>query len=146
MFRKKARRRSLKGYEGANLLVFLFVMVALGVFVSWVFQYYKSAGERAPSTSDDHKGIVSEALAPGSDVGIFYLDTNVSPTTRQYQNRLEIPPTDDGLVQGLFDITGVVGVVVDQKLIMIQKSPSVRWEAIRPAAREVISNHLHMHH
>jgi len=43
-------------------------------------------------------------------------------------------------------VNGVVEVVVDQKLIILQKSPSARWETIESSAREVIRNHLHMHY
>jgi hypothetical protein len=140
-----AQRKSLKRYELTNLVFFLSVIVALGVFVAFVFQYYKNAGHKPASASDDG-GIRSEVVLSGSDSCIFYLGTRLSEGTRRYRSPDEIPATDDGLVRGLFDIPGVVEVVVDQTLVILQKSPSARWEAIQAGAREVIRNHLHMHH
>jgi hypothetical protein len=135
----------LRKYEWTNLLFFVLIMMALGVFVALVFQSYSNPNRGRSKESGSTGGVLSEVVAPGSDTCIFYLGTALSPTTRRYLSRMEIPATDDGLVSGLFGITGVESVVVDQRLIMLNKSPSARWEAIQPQAREVINKHLHMH-
>jgi len=132
----------LRSYEWTNLLFFLLLIVALGVFVAIVFRIY-STPEESPAKSED--GILSEIVAPGSDICIFYVGSRLTDVSRKYQSRLQIPPTDDGLVKGLFDIPGVIGVTIDQRMVMISKSPEARWEAIQPGAREVIRNHLHLH-
>jgi Scaffold protein Nfu/NifU N terminal len=143
MFRKKsgARKKSLKGYEWTNLLVFLFFIAALAVFVSFVFQSYKHRGEKPPQEFAD-EGVLSTIVAPGSDTCIFYLGTKLSETNQTYRSRLEIPVTDDGLVRDLFAVEGVSEVVIDQRLVMIQRAPGARWEAIQPAVREVLNNRI----
>ena len=90
--------------------------------------------------------MVSDAVGAGSDVGIFYLDTKLSETTRQYRSRLEIPVTDDGLVRELFALPGVEEVTIDQKVIMIKKNGSARWESIQPGVRRIVKDHLHIHY
>jgi hypothetical protein len=138
-------RNKLRKYEATNLLFFLTVILALVLFVSWVFQSYKSRNERVSNADAKEGGIVSEVVSPVSDSCIFYLGTNMSEVTLTYRSRLEIPVTDDGLISGLFEIPGVVGVVVDRKVLMLQKSPSARWESVQAAAREIINDHLHLH-
>ncbi len=140
----KSGRHVLRRYEGTNLLFFLVFILALGVFVAWVFRSYKSPNAVIPSEPDD-RGILSEVVTPGSETCVFYLGTKLSETNRQYRSRTDIPVTDDGLVAGLFAIPGVDVIVVDQKLVMLQKTSMVRWEKIQPSAREVIKSHLHMH-
>ncbi len=142
--RKKAGRTVLKKYEGTNLVFFLFFILALGAFVSWVFQSFKSPNAITPDESAG-EGILSEVVTPDSETCVFYLGTRLSERNHQYRSRADIPPTDDGLVAGLFGIPGVDVIVVDQKLIMLQKAPLARWEKIRASAREVIKGHLHMH-
>lgn len=140
----KSGRHVLRRYEGTNLLFFLVFILALGVFVAWVFRSYKSPNAVTPS-EPDNRGILSEVVTPGSETCVFYLGTRLSETNRQYRRRTDIPVTDDGFVAGLFAIPGVDVVVVDQKLVMLQKTSMVRWEKIQPSAREVIKSHLHMH-
>jgi len=140
------RIKSLKGYEGANLLLFLFVIVILAVFVSFVFKSYKDAGQVPSGASGENEGILSEVVSPATDTCVYYLGTKLTETRHQHRNRLEIPVTDDGLVRGLFEIPGIEAVTVDQRLIVIQKTPSATWDAIQPGVREIIKNHLHMHH
>ena len=142
--KKKIGRNVLRKYEGTNLLFFLFFILALGVFVSWIFQSFRSPNTFTPKEAAE-EGILSEAVTPESETCVFYLGTRLSERNHQYRSRADVPPTDDGLVTGLFGIPGVDVVVVDQKLIMLQKSSSARWEKIRPSAREVIEDHLHMH-
>ena len=144
MTKSKSGRQSLRDYEITNLLFFLCVIVALGLMVSIVFHYYG-----APKDDDvdgSEKGVISESLSTGSDVGVFYLGTKVSEASHQYRSRLEIPVTDDGLVRDLFAIPGVESVTIDQKMIMLKKTPSASWESIQPGVREIIRNHLHMHY
>lgn len=135
-------RRTLKGYEGINLVVFLLVLVGLGVFVALVFQYY-----RAPNVkeSEGEKGVLSTATIPGSDGCMFYVGTELSQTKLRYTSAEAIAATDDGFVRDLFAIPGVVEVVIDHSLVVLHKSPGARWEPIQPAAREVIKKHLHLH-
>ncbi|HYK91859.1 MAG TPA: NifU N-terminal domain-containing protein [Acidobacteriota bacterium] len=142
--RQKAGRHVLRRYEGGNLLFFLGFILALGIFVSWVFQSYRSPNAVVPPESPE-KGILSEIVTPGSETCVFYLGTKLSETNHRYRSRTEIPATDDGLVAGLFGIPGVEVIVVDGKMLMLQKSPLTRWERIQPSAREVIKSHLHMH-
>ena len=138
-------RNVLKRYEVKNLLFFLLFIGALAVFVALVFKWYGDSGKKSPRSTKDN-GIVSEAVSPAADLCLFYLGTQISTSNRRYRSMLEIPPTDDGLVRGLFAVSGVSEVIVNQRLIVIQKSPAARWETIRPGVREVIAQHLHMHH
>jgi hypothetical protein len=142
MSRKK--RNVLRRYEGANLLFFLAFAVVLAGFVAWVFQSYRDPGVVTPEESGEGGGVVSELISP-DDSCIFYLSTKLSESGRRYRGKAEIPPTDDGLVRNLFGVEGVTGVVVDQKMVILQKWPTARWEAIQPQAKEVINSHLHMH-
>ncbi len=89
---------------------------------------------------------MSESLSPESDVGVFYLGTKLSETTRQYRSRLEIPVTDDGLVRDLFALPGVEEVTINQAMIMLKKTTSSRWESIQPGVRIIVKNHLHLHY
>jgi len=139
------RPGTLKRYEGGNLLFLLLVVIALGVFVSYVFVAYRSPGKRL-SWSDEVAGVLSDATAPDSDVCMFYLGTRVSEAALRYEDPEAIPATDDGLVRDLFSIPGVVEVVVDKTLVILRKSPAVPWERVRPSAREIINHHLHAHH
>ncbi len=137
-------RKTLARYEGMNLLFFLGCILVLGVFVSYVFQMYRNAGLRPPKDIDEN-GIVSEVVSTTAESGLFYLGTRLTESSRVYHNPGEIPSNDDGLVRDLFAIPGVVEVQVDQRLIVLRKSPSAHWEEIQPGAREVIGRHLHMH-
>jgi cbb3-type cytochrome oxidase subunit 3 len=139
-----AGSKSLKKYELTNLIFFLTLIAALGVLVSFVFHYYGSGNKKNLDESD--MGVVSDALGPDSDVGLFYLSTKLSETSRQYRSRIEIPPTDDGLVRELFAIPGVEEVTIDQRIIIIKKTTSARWEGIRPSVRQIVKNHLHLHY
>jgi hypothetical protein len=69
----------------------------------------------------------------------------LTATQHKYHTRQEIPLTDDGLAKGLFDIPGVTEVTIDKAMVVLQKAPKAHWEEIRPAARDIISTHLHMH-
>ena len=131
-------------YEGTNLLFFLVFILALGVFVAWVFQSYKTRGER-PERAHADDGIVTEAVSETSGSCLFYLGAKVSEKSSTYMGPSDIPHTDDGMVKDFFSIPGVVEVTVDQRLIVLQKAPSAHWEEIQPAAREIIRNHLHLH-
>jgi hypothetical protein len=139
-----AGRKSLKKYEITNLLFFLTLIVALGVLVSFVFRFY---GTRSDESADESEiGVVSDALGAGSDVGLFYLDTKLTETSRQYRSRLEIPATDDGLIRDLFAIPGVEEITIDQRMIVLKKNASARWESIGPGVRRIVKNHLHLHY
>jgi len=139
-----AGRKSLKKYELTNLLFFVVLIIALGVLVTFVFRHYGKRNEIASEESD--MGVVSDALGPGSDVGLFYLGTKLSEASRQFRSRLDIPVTDDGFIRELFDIPGVEEITLDQRMLMIKKTTSVRWESIQPAVRQAVKNHLHLHY
>jgi hypothetical protein len=136
-------RRSLKKYEITNLLFFLVLMIALGVLVFFVFRYYGNGGRT--SEEDSAPGIVSEAVSEGTNVGIFYLGTRLTETTHQYQSRLQISATDDGLIRDLFSLPGVEEITLNPTTLLIKKNGSVRWESIQSGVRTIVGNHLHQH-
>lgn len=139
----KARGRSLKKYERSNLLFFLFIIIALGVLVSFVFRHYGTRNQDLAEESD--AGVVSESLSPGSDVGLFYLGTKLSETSHEYRSRLEVPVTDDGLLADLFSLPGVEEITLNQRIIVVRKRSSTGWEAIQPGVRRIVREHLHTH-
>jgi hypothetical protein len=140
----QAPKRSLKKYEITNLLFMLFLIMALGVLVTFVFRYY---GNRGMDTSDGNSvGVVSDAVGAGSDVGIFYLDTKLSETTHSYRSQIQIPVTDDGFLREVFALPGVEEVTIDQKVVMIKKYSSARWELIQSGVRRIVKEHLHIHY
>lgn len=139
-----AGRKSLKKYEVTNLLFFLVLIIALGVLVTFVFRFYGSRNNA--STGNGEKGIVSEALFPGSDIGMFYLGTKIFETSSLYRSPLDIPVTDDGFLRELFSIPGVLEITVDRRSIMIKKESSVPWESIRPLVKQTVDRHLHLHY
>jgi hypothetical protein len=141
--RASGGRRSLKRYEVANLLFFLTIIVVLGILVTFVFHYYGTKDQKIPD--DDNQGVISAALSDGSDVGVFYLGTRISEVSLQYQSRLEIPVTDDGLIASLFSLPGVEGITINQSVIMIRKSHDVSWRQIQPGVDRIVNEHLHMH-
>ncbi len=138
-----AGRKNLSRYEGVNLLFFLAIMVALGVFVSAVFLYYRGT-PKGPS-ADDRPGILSESVVPGIEACMFSLGTKITETNRRYVGVQDVSVMDDGLVRDLFAIPGVTEVVVDRTMIMLHKAPSAEWDNIQRDARQVINRHLHMH-
>ena len=98
-------------------------------------------------TSDQSEaGVISDELNPGSDMGIFYLGTKLTESSRQYRSRLDIPVTDDGLVRDLFGLPGVEELTIDQKMIIVKKSTGTHWEEIQPGVRRIVKNHLHIHY
>jgi hypothetical protein len=140
----RAGRRSLKKYEITNLLFFLGIIAALAVLVTFVFRYYGTRNQ-LPDTESD-MGVISEALSPGSDVGLFYLGTKLSEASHQYRSRLEIPVTDDGLLKELFALPGVEEITLDQRVIVVRKINSAPWESIQPGVRRIVKSHLHIHY
>jgi hypothetical protein len=139
-----AGRRSLKKYELTNLFFFLGLIAVLGILVTFVFRHY--GNQNRDGFEEGERGIVSEALYPGSDIGVFHIGTKLFESGRQYRNPMEIPVTDDGFLKELFAIPGVEEVSVDQKSIMIRKTTSVPWESIRPRVQQIVMQHLHMHY
>lgn len=144
MSKSPGGKKSLKRYEITNLLFILVLMVALGVVVTFVFRYYGNRGME--SSGGSAAGVVSDAVGAGSDVGIFYLDTKLSETTRRYRSRLEVTITDDGLLKELFALPGVEEITIDQKVLMIKKNGSARWEPIQSGVRRIVKDHLHIHY
>ena len=100
----RAHGRSLKKYEIKNLLFIVVLILALGVLVTFVFRHYGTRSQ--DSSGESTLGVISESVGAGSDVGVFYLDTKLSETTRRYRSRLEITVTDDGLVRELLPCGG----------------------------------------
>jgi Scaffold protein Nfu/NifU N terminal len=109
-----------------------------------VFRHYGNRNQQ--SSEQTELGVISDALSDGSDMGLFYLDTRLSETTRQYRSRLEIPATDDGLVNELFNLPGIEEVTIDQQTIILKKNGSARWDAIQSRVRQIVKNHLHTHY
>jgi hypothetical protein len=142
--KNRAGGRSLKKYELTNLLFILVLIVALGILVTFVFRYYGKQGQDI--SGENSVGVVSDSVSPGSDVGLFYLDTKLSEVTRQYRSRIEIPITDDGLLRELFALPGVEEITIDQKVIMIKKNGSARWDGIQSSVRRIVRDHLHIHY
>jgi hypothetical protein len=140
---KSRSGKSLKGYELTNLLFFLVLIVAFGVLVTFVFRHYGTRNQE--QSEGDAVGVVSEAVGSGSDIGLFYLDTKLSERTLRYRSRLEIPATDDGLVRDLFSLPGIEEVTIDQKVIILKKNGSARWESIQAGVRRIVKEHLHIH-
>jgi hypothetical protein len=141
---RKSGRGTLEQYELTNLLFILVLIVALGVLVALVFNHYRTLDD-GPS-GDENPGIVSEAFDASSDVGMLYLGTKISENSHRYQSRIDIPVTDDGLLKELFSLPEIDEVTINQKTIMLKKSSSARWEAISPAVRRIVGNHLHIHY
>jgi hypothetical protein len=139
-----AGRRSLKKYEITNLLFFLTLIIALGVLVVFVFRSYGTRNQEVDSESG--AGVLTANLNPASDIGIFYLGTALSQASLQYRNRIDIPATDDGLIRDLFSLEGVDEVTVIQKMIILRKNSTVRWEGINTGVRQIVNNHLHLHY
>lgn len=139
----RAPKRSLKKYEITNLLFILVLILALGVLVTFVFRYYGQRGME--SSGDNAVGVVSDAVGAGSDVGAFYLDTKLSETIHLYRSAMEVPVTDDGFIRALFALPGVEEVRIDQKVLMITKYNSARWEPIQSGVRRIVKDHLHLH-
>ncbi len=144
MSNARSGRRSLKKYELTNLLFFVLLIVALGVLVAFVFRYYGTRPIGAEPESD--MGVVSTSLSSTSDVGMFYLGTKLAETSHQFRSRLEVPVTDDGLLKDMFDIPGVEEITLGERIIVIRKSNSARWEGIEPGVRRLVKNHLHIHY
>jgi hypothetical protein len=139
-----ANRRSLKKYELTNLLFFLTLIIALGILVTVVFRHY---GTRNTGTPDESEaGVISDQLNPDSDVGMFYLGTKLTESSRLYRNMTDIPVTDDGLVRDLFNLPGVEEVTIDQRMLIVKKTNGTRWEGIQPGVRQIVKNHLHLHY
>ena len=139
----RSGRRSLKRYEITNLLFFLTIIVVLGVLVTFVFRYYGTRNQEIP---DEAKlGVVSAALSDTSDVGVFHLGTRISETSLQYRSRLDIPVTDDGLIEALFSLPGVEEITINQSVIMIRKYTSVQWMYIQQGVDRIVKDHLHIH-
>jgi hypothetical protein len=142
---KPYKGRALKGYEASNVLFLLAALIAFGALFTYVLKNYRS-----PSASDRKAtaagiGILNEVFSPDNETCVFYLSAPLSAASRAYRSKLDIPATDDGLIAGLFDLPGVTEVVVNQKVVMIKKSPAARWEVVQSGAREIISAHPHLH-
>jgi len=140
----RSGRRSLKKYELSNLLFFVVLIVALGVLVTFVFRFYGTRNTGPEPESD--AGVVSESLAAGSDVGMFFLGNKITETDHQFRSRLEIPVTDDGFLRQLFDLPGVEEITLNQTSILIRKNTSTRWESIQPGVHRIVKEHLHIHY
>ena len=138
------RGRTLKRYEVQNLIFFLCFILALGGLGAYVFQSYKDRDKEPPKPFDPN-GILTEVVSQASNSCYFYLGTKLTESNRKYRNKSEIGTNDDGFIKDLFDISGVIEVQVDQQMVVLQKSTKAHWEEIQPAAREVITAHLHMH-
>ena len=132
----------LRRYEGMNLLFFLGFILVLGGFVFYIFHSYKSENDKLTRTVEADTGIQSVVLSTVTNSCLFYLADKLTDPSHTYHSAHEIPANDDGLLKDLFDISGVTQVVVEERLIVVSKSPSSHWETIQPTAKEVIINYL----
>jgi hypothetical protein len=129
-------RKTLRRYEGLNLVLLLLAVVALTLFSTWVFQYYGNPDEGSGS----QKEILSEVFTD-SDVCMFTVGARLTHTAHRYQSPAEII-TSDPLARKLFGIPGVIEVAIHEKSVVLRKLSSARWETIKPAARGIITDYL----
>jgi len=129
-------RKVLRRYEGLNLVLLLFAVVALTIFSTWVFQFYSNPDQEG----DGQKEILSEVFTD-SDVCMFTVGARLTHTSHRYQSPAEII-TSDPLARKLFGVPGIIEVAINEKSVVLRKLPSARWEAIKPAARGIISDYL----
>ena len=132
----------LKRYEGTNLIFFLSFILALGGFVFYIFHSYKSENDKLTQAADVDTGIQSVLVSSATNSCLFYLADKLGNASRTYHGPEEIPADDDGLLKDLFGISGVTQVVVEEKLVVVSKSPSSHWEIIQPTAKEIIINYI----
>ncbi len=132
----------LKGYEATNLVFFLGFVLVLGGFVFYIFHSYKSENDKLTQRYEVDDGIQSVVLSTATNSCLFYLADKYADSSHTYHSAREIPADDDGLLKDLFGITGVIQVVVDEKLIVVSKSPSSHWEMIQPTAKEIIAGYI----
>jgi len=129
-------RKSLRRYEGLNLVLLLLAVVGLTVFSTWVFQSYSNPDEDA----DSKKEILSEVFTD-SDVCMFTVGARLTHTGHRYGSPADII-TRDPLATKLFGISGITEVSIYEKSVVLRKLPSARWESIKPAARGIITDYL----
>ena len=132
-------RRIHRKYEWSNLLFLLSIAAALVLFVMLVFRMYSTPDEDPSEAKSIYSVILSELVPPSSNNCIFYLDTDISGESKRFNSVTEVPATDAGFVRGLFAISGVMAVQINQRSVVLYKTPSAHWEEIRPKAREIIA-------
>jgi len=133
---------SLKGYELNNLLFFLGMIVILGG-VCWIF--YNLVTKNPDPVIDIEPAITSEVTT--GDIAVFELEGfNLVGMSRSYRSRLEIPVTDDGLIQGLYDLPGVEEIVLEPRRVIIKKNGTVEWNTLSGSITNVLKDHLHSHY
>jgi hypothetical protein len=129
--------KSLKGYEGMNLLFFMGFLVILGGFVFFIFNSYKLKNDLLFNPPRPDNGIVQEVRNVAIESCLFYVDRKLSDAPAVYSSQ-KPAPADNELVKELLELNGVAEVKIDAKLIVIRKMPSAHWEIVQPTAREVI--------
>jgi hypothetical protein len=129
-------RKTLRKYEGLNLVLLLLAVVALTVFSTWVFQSYSN-----PDEGDNSKKEILSEVFTDNDVCMFTVGARLTHTSHRYASPAEII-TRDPLATKLFGIPGIVEVAIYEKSVVLRKLPSARWENIKPAARGVITDYL----
>jgi hypothetical protein len=134
-------RKSLSGYEGRSLLLFLCFIGGLFVLGAFVLREYRDRGKEPPKEIDP-SGIMDEVVSSASNSCYFYMGAKLTDTTHKYRNKKDIP-TSDVLATNLFNIPGVIEVTIDETMIVLQKANKAHWEEIRPLARDVIKAYLH---
>lgn len=129
-------RKTLRRYEGLNLVLLLLAVVALTAFSTWVFQSYSNPDDENAS----QKEILSEVFTD-SDVCMFTVGARLTHTSHRYQSPAEII-TSDPLARKLFSVSGVIEVSIHEKSVVLRKLPSARWDKIKPVARGIITDYL----
>jgi hypothetical protein len=115
------------------------VAVALVFFVMLIFRIYSTPDVVPSKAKSAYSVILRELAPPSSNNCIFYLETEVSGESVRYNSVTEVPASDAGLIKSLFNIPGVMGVQINQRSIVLYKTPSAYWQEIRPSAREIIT-------
>jgi hypothetical protein len=129
-------RKSLRRYEGFNLVLLLLAVIGLTVFSTWVFQSYSE-----PDQEDGGEREILSEVFTDNDVCMFTVGARLTHTSHRYASPAEII-TNDPLARKLFAISGIVEVAIYEKSVVLRKLPSARWEAIKPAARGIITDYL----
>ncbi|MBZ5498478.1 MAG: NifU N-terminal domain-containing protein [Acidobacteriia bacterium] len=124
-----------------NLLFFMVFIGGLLVLGAFVLKGFRDK-DKVPPKEIDPSGILDEVTSSTANSCYFYLGSKLSETAHKYHTRQEIPPADE-LAKKLFNIPGVIEVTIDKTMVVLQKAPKAHWEEIRPAAREIITAHIH---
>jgi hypothetical protein len=73
----------------------------------------------------------------------FIADRVINPgPTRSYRSAKDLDPEADLLAATLFELPGVVGVMLLRDFVTITKRPSARWKTLSPRIERVLIDHF----